>query len=320
MVQQRTIRPKASTLKQGDTIGLIAPASKPQTSEKISGSVRYFESLGYRVTLGKHIEKQYGYLAGTDDERAEDLHQMFRDKNVKAIFFLRGGYGSIRLLTKLDYDLIARNPKIIVGYSDATSLFHALLRKAGLRSCFFGPMPAVDMWNGFDPFAEECMWRMLTSSERNIVLPLNDDEGIEIHSRTSLNVVGNLFGGNLTVLSSMMGTSYMPSLHNRILLFEDIGEPPYRIDRYLAQLNAAGILDTARAVLIGQFTDCIEPDTSKPTFDTNEVLGQYFSDRRYPVLLNIPFGHVRRQWTLPLGARVALDGQRKFEITSPLKP
>src|ERR1043166_4390146 len=141
---------KAKPLVQGDGIGIIAPASPPRSRERIEKSVQYFEKLGYRVELGKHladnvVKPKLGYLAANDKDRLSDLHAMFRNKNVKAIFFHRGGFGSIRLLDMIDYDLVRKYPKIVVGYSDATALFSALYKKARLASCFFGPMPGVDL-------------------------------------------------------------------------------------------------------------------------------------------------------------------------------
>lgn len=310
---------KAQALRKGDTIGLIAPASKPQVHKKIAKSVRYFESLGYRVALGKSIEKEHGYLAGTDKERADDIHRMFSDKKVKAMFFMRGGYGTIRLLPHLDYDLIARNPKIVIGYSDATSLHLAIYKMTGLTSCFFGPMPGVDIWNGFDPFAEECMWRALTSTKPFGELPMNSTEGVPLIKSKKEPVEGRLLGGNMTVFSSVMGTPYMPSLKNRIFLFEDVTEPPYRIDRYFAQLKAAGALDSAKAILLGQFSDCDEPDKTKPTLTTEEAIKDHLGKLTIPVLTNLPFGHVPRQWTLPIGVKVRVDGKKVSVIESVLK-
>jgi muramoyltetrapeptide carboxypeptidase len=303
---------KAKALRRGDTIGLIAPASAPQTKEKITGSVRYFESLGYRVALGKNIEKRYGYLAGTDKERLDDIHHMFADKKVKAIFFIRGGYGTIRFLPFVDYNLIAKNPKIFVGYSDATSLFNAIYKKTGLQSLFYGPMPGVDIWNGFDPFAEECMWRALTNPKPFGELPMNGSEGIPLTKSSSAE--GRLIGGNVTVFSSIMGTPYLTSLKNRVLFFEDVSEAPYRLDRYFAQLRAAGAFETAKAILLGQFSDCEEPDKEKSTLNLGDVITGYFSKLKIPVLTNLPFGHVKKQWTVPLGARIAIN-KRSIKIT-----
>lgn len=310
---------KAKHLRPGDVIGLIAPASKPQVHEKITESVRYFESVGYRVALGKNIEKEHGYLAGTDRERVNDIHAMFADKNVKAIFFLRGGYGSIRLLPHLDYSLIKKNPKIIVGYSDATSLFNAIYHKTGLLSCFYGPMPGVDIWDGIDAFAEGCMWHALTSPHPIGELSMDKHDDILMHAKKYAPVEGKLIGGNLTVFSSSMGTPYLTSLGGKILFFEDVAESPYRIDRYLAQLNASGALEKAKAILLGQFTDCIEEDKTKLTLTTEEVFKDYFSKLNIPILKNLPSGHIKRQWTIPLGAKYRIDGRKISVIESVLE-
>ncbi len=313
------MRLKAKHLQPGDTIGLIAPASKPQLREKITKSVEYFESLGYRVVLGKSIEMEHGYLAGTDRERLADIHAMFANKKVKAIFMLRGGYGTIRLLPELDYDLIKKNPKIIVGYSDATSLFNAIYKHTGLLSCFYGPMPGVDIWNGFDQFAEGCMWRALTSPEPIGELPMDRSEGTLLHAKKYDAVIGRLIGGNLTVFSSIIGTPYLTSLKDKILFFEDVGENPYRIDRYLAQLRAMGALDSCRAIMLGQFTECEEEDRTKPTLTTKDIFKEYFSKLHIPIITNLPSGHVPRQWTIPHGAKYLIDGKKISVIESVLE-
>src|SRR5579872_3032745 len=207
---------KAQALRSGDTIGIIAPASAPQTPEKISKSVEYFERLGYRVELGKHISDTYGYLAGNDSARLADLHAMFSNKKIRAIFMIRGGYGTMRLLPEINYDLIKKNPKIVVGYSDATALFNGIYKKTGLQSLFFGPMPGVDIWDGFDPFAEECMWHALTSSKPFGILPANRDEIKIFSTKKCPPVKGRMLGGNLAVFSAVMGTPFMPSLKNKV--------------------------------------------------------------------------------------------------------
>ena len=266
----------------------------------------YFEQLGYRVVLGKHIDSERGYLAGTDKQRLEDLHKMIGNKSVKAIFDIRGGYGSIRLLPDIDYDLVRSNPKIFVGYSDATSMFHAIYKKTGLQSLFFGPMPGVDMWNGFDPFAEECMWKALTSNKAYGKLPAANGEIKLFHKKKTDPVEGRILCGNLTVFSSILATPFLSSLKERILFFEDISEDTYRIDRYLAQLRAIGALDSAKAILLGQFTDC-NPQKDQPSLSLPEVFTDYFGKLSIPVLMNLPFGHVPRQWTVPLGAKTRID-------------
>ncbi len=309
---------KAQKLHPGDTIGIIAPASTPQTAEKIARSVKYFESFGCRVTLGKHIEKEHGYLAGNDKQRLDDLHSMFRNKNVKAIFFIRGGYGTIRLLPEIDYELIKKNPKIIVGYSDATSLFNAIYKKTGLASLFYGPMSGVDIWKNFDPFAEQCMWEMLTSDKPFGELPSAKGEIKSLQKKKFAPVQGRLFGGNLTVFSSIMGTPFMPNIKNGILFFEDVGEEPYRIDRYLAQLCAAGMLNSVKAILLGQFTECDAPK-GKLSLTTEEVFHDYFDKLGIPVLMDLPSGHIPRQWTIPYGAKYRIEGTSISLIESVLR-
>jgi muramoyltetrapeptide carboxypeptidase len=309
---------KANALHPGDTIGIIAPASAPQTPEKISKSVEYFERLGYRVEIGKHVRDERGYLAGEDKARLADLHSMFFNKKIRAIFMIRGGYGTMRLLPEIDYDLFGRNPKIMVGYSDATALFSAIYKKTGLQSLFFGPMPGVDIWNGFDTFAEECMWHTLTSNKPFGKLPADTDEIKNLSKKKYSPVEARMLGGNLAVFSAIMGTQFIPSLKERILFFEDIGENIYRIDRYLAQLRAAGALDSAKAILLGQFTDC-KPIEGRPSLMLDEVFEDYFGKLKIPVLRNLPFGHIPRQWTIPLGARMRIDGSSVSITESVLK-
>ncbi|HET9136365.1 MAG TPA: LD-carboxypeptidase [Candidatus Kapabacteria bacterium] len=298
---------KGKALKPGDTIAIIAPASAPQVPEKVTKSVEYFERLGYRVVVGKNIEHRYGYLAGTDKERLSDLHSMIADKKVKAIFMIRGGYGTSRLVPEINYELIKQNPKIIVGYSDATALFNAIYKKTGLQSLFFGPMPGVDIWNGFDAFAEECMWKALTSTKSFGELPQAPKEITPLKKNSNAIVEGRWLGGNLTVFSAIVGTPYLSSLTDKILLFEDVGEDAYRLDRYLSQLWMSGVLDSARAILLGQFSDCGTSVKSEPPLSVEQVFSDYFSKLTVPVLTNLPFGHIPRQWTIPLGAKLRIE-------------
>lgn len=231
---------------------------------------------------------------------------MVRNPLVKAIFFIRGGYGTIRLLPDIDYALIKQNPKIIVGYSDATSFISAIYQKTGLQSMFFGPMPGVDIWNGFDPFAEAHFWRMLTASKAPGELPMAEHEGVILHRGETAKTTGRLVGGNMTVFSSVWGTPYAPSLRKKILFFEDIDERPYRLDRYLGQLRASGELRKIGGVMLGQFGGC-EPEEGKPSLTLDEVFNDYFGELGVPVVSNLPSGHVQRQWTIPYGAKYRID-------------
>lgn len=306
---------KARALRQGDVIGIVAPASPPRSAERVERSVRYFEQLGYRVEVGKHVgggvaAHHADYLTASDKDRAADLHAMFRAKRVKAIFYHRGGYGSIRLLDSIDYDLVRRNPKIIVGYSDATALFAALHKKAGLASCFFGPMPGVDLWDEIDPFTEANFWRAMTSAEPLGELPMTEGEGNALNKVKTI-AEGRMLGGNLTVFCSLMGTPYQPSFRNAIPFFEEIDEKPRRVDAHFAQLRLAGLWQQSKAVLLGQFTNC-NTDPDAPTRTLDEIFADYFGKLKVPVVSGLPFGHEVRKWMLPLGAkmRVAVSGGR----------
>lgn len=315
---------KAKALRKGDVIGIVAPASAPRSEERITKSVEYFERLGYRVELSKHLRDSMAradYLSASDKDRVADLHAMFRSKHVRAIFYHRGGFGSIRLLDLIDYDLVKSNPKIIVGYSDATSLFAALYKKSGLTSCFFGPMPGVDLWDTVDPFSEESLWRAITSSEPIGDLPISETEGEILIGASSKTVYeGKIIGGNLTVFASLMGTPFQPMVPDSFLVLEEIDEKPRKIDAYFAQLKLAGTLNTVSAILLGQFSNC-RTDPDAPTRSLDEIFDEYFRPLRVPVLQNLPFGHEKRMWTLPYGSPMELRmklGRPVLTVTQPV--
>jgi muramoyltetrapeptide carboxypeptidase len=300
---------KAKSLQPGDVIGIIAPASPPRSEERIARSIAYFERLGYRVELGLHVRDNMGdgsYRAASDTHRAADLHAMFRSKHVRAIFYHRGGYGSIRLLDTIDYDAVRQHPKIIVGYSDATALFAALYKKTGLTSCFFGPMPGVDLWDNIDPFTEELFWRTMTSSKPLGEFPLAESEGVSLNQGKAFEARGTMIGGNLTVFTSLLGTPYQPSFKGKMLFIEEIDEMPRKLDAHFAQLRLAGVFDRASAILLGQFTNC-NNDSDAPTLTLKEIFADYFGKLKIPILTNLPFGHEKRMWTIPYGAKLHME-------------
>jgi muramoyltetrapeptide carboxypeptidase len=298
---------KPPALKKGDVIGIVSPASSPDDFTRIEQGVKYLESLGYRVKLGKHIFKRYGYLSSTDDERADDLNEMFADEKVKAIICVRGGYGTPRLLDKVDYNLIKKKPKIFVGYSDITALQLAIFKKTGLVT-FSGPMLAVDIYSNFDGFAEDFFWRILTSRERKI--EIKNPDGVELNTLKSGKATGTLLGGNLSLIASIMGTKYQPSFNGSVLVIEDIGEEPYRIDRYLSQLKNSGVLYKINACILGQFTDCAPKEPEK-SLTLEQIFNDYLGNLRIPVISNLSYGHIPQKLTLPLGARVRVDAKRQ---------
>jgi muramoyltetrapeptide carboxypeptidase len=298
---------KPPALKKGDVIGIVSPASSPDDFTRIEQGVKYLESLGYRVKLGKHIFKRYGYLSSTDDERADDLNEMFADEKVKAIICVRGGYGTPRLLDKVDYNLIKKKPKIFVGYSDITALQLAIFKKTGLVT-FSGPMLAVDIYSNFDSFAEDFFWRILTSREKKI--EIKNPNGVELNTLKSGKATGTLLGGNLSLIASIMGTKYQPSFNDSVLVIEDIGEEPYRIDRYLSQLKNSGVLYKINACILGQFTDCAPKEPEK-SLTLEQIFNDYLGNLKIPVISNLSYGHIPQKLTLPLGARVRVDAKRQ---------
>ncbi len=297
---------KPPRLRKGNLIGIISPASTPSAQEKIDKGVRYLESLGYRVKIGKHVMAQHGYLAGTDEQRAEDLNDMLRDRSVRAIFTIRGGYGTPRLLHLVDYRAARRDPKILVGYSDVTGLQLALYRKTGLVT-FSGPMVAVEMWDSIDPFTEEHFWRVITSSAR--IGTLRNPEGERLIPYNRGKATGRLLGGNFSLLASLMGTRYLPNLRHAILVLEDVDEAPHRVDRMFMQLYHAGIATTINGLVLGAFTDCIPSDPSTPHLTISQVIGDAVLHMRCPVLSNLQYGHIQKKLTLPFGIRALVDSR-----------
>jgi muramoyltetrapeptide carboxypeptidase len=295
---------KPPRLKKGDCIGLVSPASTIADTSRIERAVRYLEGLGYRTTVGMHATRRHGYLAGTDEERASDIHAMVEHRDVRAIFCIRGGYGAPRLLPLLRYRLIARNPKIFVGYSDITALHLAFWKHAGLVS-IHGSMAGVDMADPMDPFTEELFWRLLTSAKKvgPIAFPPPAPEGL-VPGKVS----GRLLGGNLALVTALVGTRHQPRFDDTILYLEDIGEDPYRLDRMFTQLRGASILARCSGIMIGHFTDCVPRDPSAPTFTTDDVLREYVRGAQRPALWHVPFGHEPKNMPIPVGARARIDG------------
>jgi len=291
-------------LAQGDLIGIVAPASPIDDPTRIERGVRYLESIGYRALVGKHVTERIGYLAGTDEQRGEDLHAMFADRRVKAVFCLRGGYGTPRLLRRLDYRLIARHPKIFVGYSDITALHLAFWSKARLVS-FHGPMLGVDMAGAMDPFAEESFWRVLTSGERTMRLVPPGRTAVTLRGGTGS---GRLLGGNLSLLVSLLGTPYHPDFRRSLLFLEETHEEPYRVDRMMAQLYNAGILGRAAGIAVGSFTECRPRDPAAPSQTVEEIMRESAAGAGPPFVTGLPFGHDPATITIPLGVRARLDG------------
>lgn len=300
---------KPESLRNGDTIGIISPASSPDDLSRINKGVNYFERLGYQVEVGKNVGKYEGYLAGTDEERVEDLHDMFSNKNIRAIICVRGGYGSPRLLDKIDYRIIRKNPKIFVGYSDITALQLAFFQKANLVT-FAGPMLAVDFHSEINRYTEENFWRTVTSTKKieKVILP----EGEALLPLRKGKAEGEIIGGNLSLILSLLGTEYFPKMKDKILFIEDIDEAPYKVDRMLNQLTISGIVEKIGGILLGEFTDCVEKDSGKRTLTLDEVFNKYLGELPFPVIKNFPHGHRKANYTIPFGIKTKLNADKGY--------
>ena len=296
---------KPEKLKREDVIGIISPSSPVSDKAKLEAGVSYFKKMGYRVKVGNNAMKEWGYLAGTDEERVEDIHNMFLDHEVKLIICLRGGYGASRLLDKIDYSIIKNNPKIFCGYSDITVLQNAFFNKTGLVT-FAGPMVGVDFYKDIREFTERNFWNAVTSSE---LIRIYDPCGEKLGSYQGGIAEGRLIGGNLSLFSTLIGTEYLPEPEGKILFLEEVGEVPYRIDRMLNQLRLSGFLGKIKGVILGSFTDCMESNPQRKSLKLEEVMEDYFIKNIHaPVLYNLKLGHINDNLTIPLGVNVRING------------
>lgn len=291
-------------------LGIIAPASAPPDPKAVDRAVDVMKHLDFRVKLAPNVHKRRGFLAGNDRERASDLMRMFTDKKVDAVLCVRGGYGTARLLPMLDYKVIRANAKIFVGYSDITSLHCAFLTKAKLIS-FHGPMLVSDFENkAASQFAVKSFLETL-SGQRTELCEGYTGKTVKILRRGV--ALGQLVGGNLALLCTLLGTPWQPEFKGRILFLEDIGEMPYRFDRMLTQLLNCGLLQQVAGIAIGLNADCEDPKAKAATEyrqSLEDVLRERLLPLKIPVVTGLPFGHVPHNGTLPVGIKVVLDANR----------
>ncbi|GIP34064.1 LD-carboxypeptidase [Paenibacillus sp. J2TS4] len=294
------IIPKA--LQYGDCIAITAPASYGEIDT--AKAVKRLESLGLRVKLGETLHKQYGYLAGTDQERADELNSMFADSSVQGILCARGGYGTARMADLLDYELIAANPKPFWGYSDITFLHTAIGMKSGLVT-YHGPMLICLAKENLHPHTWQSMEQLVKS------VPLNYTEELSpLHVLVEGEASGPIIGGNLSLITSSIGTPYEMDTRDCLLLLEDVQEEPYRVDRMLNQLKMAGKLREAAGFIIGDFTDC---DSNKHTngLSLQQVLEHYLVPIGKPALSGFRIGHGDVNIAVPLGVPSLLNTAEK---------
>ena len=291
----------------GDTIGLMIPSSANWDPLDIDILLEALTALGLKGKLGKHVFDRYGYLAGRDADRAADLNAMFRDPEVKAIHCIRGGWGAARLLPLLDWEAIARHPKALIGYSDITALLLSLHARTGLVT-FHGPNGASE-WNRSNvewlqrvTWAGEAVTFANPRDTSRTIVPVDDRTRVITPGKAQ----GKLLGGNLTVLTAILGSPYVPDFRDAILFLEDVQEAPYRIDRMLVQLKLAGILGQLRGVVWGTCSRCT-PGEGFGSLTIPDILDDHLKPLGVPAYYGAMFGHIAEQFTLPVGVQVELD-------------
>lgn len=295
-------------LREGDTVALISPAGPLANDEEFTRAEQIVASLGLVPRISRHARKKRGYLAGSDEQRAADFNDAVRDPQVRAIFALRGGYGTMRILDAIDYGGLAAQPKVVLGYSDLTALLNAITQRTGLVT-FHGPVAALSQFTG-----SEIAWLRRAIMQTAPLGELDAGEAVVLEDGSAR---GRLAGGNLSLIAALAGTPYEIDLRGALLVIEEVDEPPYRIDRMLTQLRLSGSLRGVTGVLVGRCARC-DVDENHPyaALPLAETLRDRLGDLGIPVLTQLPIGHDGEQWTLPIGIDARIENGRVF-IDSP---
>lgn len=298
----------ANRLKKGDVIGLVAPGG-PINKRQLEESIEKIEKLGFKTYHTASVLSQYGYFAGKDKERADDLIHMFTNQKVDAILAVRGGYGAIRILDLLDYNLIKQNPKVLVGYSDVTALLSAIYEQTGLVT-FHGPVGI----SSFNKFSVKSLKKVLVKPKNNYKFPYKREKKTENNPEYDLYTVnggiaeGELIGGNLSVLDSMIGSKFEPNFENKIVYLEEIHEKTYKVDKMLVHLLQATNIKNAAGIVMGVFSGC--DGAEKPTLSLKEAITDLFFPLNIPMSYGFPFGHISTKITIPTGVKARLDADK----------
>lgn len=308
--RKRLIKPPR--LRFGDTIGLVAPGGHT-SEEAIARASAKIATLGFKVREGANLRAVFGNYGGSVQQRCDDLHAMFRDPEVKAIWCIRGGSGCISLLSSLDYRLMRAHPKILIGYSDITALHLALHRHAGLVS-FHGPVAS----SGFSDYSNRHMLAVLMDPQPSYTIPMAPENAeralaephFAVRTATHGQATGALMGGNLSMVSALAGTPYAAGYRKALLFLEEVNEAPYRIDRWLTQLDLAQGLRHAAGVMVGICDNCV-PQDDEPSLTLAETLDLHLKPLLVPAVSGYSFGHIRNQFTLPIGITARLDTLRQ---------
>jgi muramoyltetrapeptide carboxypeptidase len=295
------LRPPA--LKPGDTIAITSPAGAVWDKNQIQVFVSILERLGFKVKTGQTLLEHFGYFAGDDRLRAAELNAFFKDPEVKAVFCMKGGWGCARILDLLDYESIAKQPKIIMGFSDITALLVAIQVRTGLVT-FHGPVGN----SGWNEYTTSILKRVLMQGEKTEYLPGPKSEDAPKVIRAGISR-GVLCGGNLSVLAGMIGSAYVPLWKNKILFLEETGEEPYRIDRMFTQLRLSGVLSQISGFVFGKCVKCTAEEPER-AFTFQEVLEQHIIPLEIPAFAGAMIGHIENKITIPLGIHAELDAEK----------
>lgn len=301
-------RPKA--LRTGDTVGVITPATEVSDPDRLALAEKTLNYFNLKMKRGKNVGKRFGNYRESIQARLDDLHEMFRDPEVKAVFAVRGGYGSPHLLDRIDYDLIRRNPKIFIGFSDITAM-HLAINKNSRLVTFHGPI----VLSRFTDYTQQNFRKVIFNTQPigKLTNPPDSNELRPSHSLRTIRggqATGPLIGGNLSLICATMGTPYEIDTRGKILFLEDVEEQAYSIDRMLTQLRLAGKLQQAAGIIWGECDSCGAPDFKPSTtipFTVGEVADNIFGELKIPVLSGLTIGHTNDQLTLPLGVSATLD-------------
>ena len=308
------VRPKR--LHKGDTIGVISPASPSEKKSEINRAVETLEEWGYKVVVGRNVNKTKGFVAASEEERASAFNEMFRRDDIDAVFVTQGGYGSAQIIRLIDFEAVKKSPKIFTGFSDITSL-HLALHKFSDLVTFHGPGMSRFNSEELTDYTKEYFFKAVSENEPIGNIPLADKKKW-LHTFGKGVAEGQLIGGNLTLICASLGTPYAIDTKDKILLIEDVDTEPWIFDHMLSHLRNAGCLDQVKGIVVGECHNCV-PFKHDPGFycDTSleDVLEYYLKPLDIPVLYGLPFGHTKDLATLPLGVSARLDADRKtFEI------
>lgn len=303
---------KAKALKKGDRIGLVAPASGLYNRSYVDRTVEALKEWGYEAVLGENVKGKYGFFSAPDDARAREFNQMFARDDIDGIFVTCGGYGSARILDKIDYEIIAEHPKIFLGFSDITTLHLAIYKKTGLVT-FHGPGSASFPAETLTDYTREYLEKALVRKDPIGVIPLSDPKKY-VYAIGSGSSQGILIGGNISIICSTLGTPYEIDTKDKILLMEDLDTEPWVMDHMMAHLRNAGKFDQLAGVVIGECYNCT-PREHQPNYycDTSieDIFEEYLQPYGIPVLYGLPLGHTEDIATLPHGVMARVDADKK---------